>query len=125
MIVGSGLTEMTLVPAYLDDGVFHDYASCRLGRMYCASPARRLSIPMFWTPDAVSYLVQSVRQVAVAGIDRTKQSGSQIALVCATDTDLLRESGSQAMAILRSAGAVETHRVEYEDVVAIFYDFAK
>lgn len=122
IMVGSGLTEMWLVPAYLDDRVFHDYVSCRLGRMYCSSPAPRLSLPMRWTPESTAYFRRTLDRLA-RGKPPNKSSGHLVVLVCATDTDLLAASAEEAQDILRAAGAVHVSRVQYEDVDVQFYEF--
>jgi 4-amino-4-deoxy-L-arabinose transferase-like glycosyltransferase len=130
ILVGSGLTEMRLVPAYLDDAVFHDYVSCRLGRLYCTSAngrlavAQRLSLPMLWTPDAMRYFRRVFDRLA-RGEHLRRANGTDIALVCARDTDLLRATEQQAIALIELAGAVEANRVTYEDVVVIFFAWPK
>ena len=56
VLVGSGLTEMLMVPVYKYDRVFHDYVCCRLGRMYMIPKEQneepmRASLPRFWLPE--------------------------------------------------------------------------
>ncbi len=99
VLVGSGLAEMSLVPAYCHDGTFHDYVACRLGRMYLPGPTPRVGLPMFWDAETAAwYRAMLARSASSAG------GGAAVWLVCATDTDLLRASLKHARAVLEDAG---------------------
>ena len=125
VLVGSGLTEMTLVPAYYNNPKFQDYVCSRLGRMYQQRSAVRLSLPMFWPKDWVGFynfyeqasarVCKSARQVHGP---EAKKVGS-IWLIAATDTDLLRNSAARAQQLLESTGAIKLQRIERDHVLLV------
>jgi hypothetical protein len=127
VLVASGLTEMTLVPVYLDDPVFHDYVSCRLGRMYLKGFHTRLSLPMLpgsWDSETQRFYRQ---QIVSACHGKTWPNGTKsppggvIWLVAATDTDLLRDTAAEAESLLKTAGAIEIERSEGQAVTYVVY----
>lgn len=124
VLVSSGLAEMTLVPKYLDDPVFHDYVSCRLGRMYLVGGYERKSLPLFWTDDAHRFFRQAIaRACATPGesAGSSPESPGLIMLVAATDTELHRASAGHAQALLQAAGAKEQERVQRDGLTWIIY----
>ncbi len=115
VLVGSGLTEMWLVPAYADDPVFHDYVSCRLGRIYLGNDPSRLALPMRWTDKMPGFyrrqIAQACRPGNAAGADAPRHRDANVCVAVATDTDLLRESARRMMDVFADAGFIERHRV--------------
>jgi hypothetical protein len=132
VLVGSGLAEMSLVPVLRDDPVFHDYVSCRLGRMYLHAPVRRLSLPMFWPRDRIGqgldkyYRAELARVCAAIGRpyanETNRRAEPHIWLVAATDTDLLFASAQGARAVLQSAGAIEIWSRSYGGLDVVQYE---
>jgi 4-amino-4-deoxy-L-arabinose transferase-like glycosyltransferase len=127
VIVGSGLTEMNLIPAYLKDPVLHDYVSCRLGRMYLQGSHTRLSLPMLresWTSDVRRFYRHEIARACQGSNSpnstRSAPSGV-IWLITATDTDLLRATAAEAESVLRGAGAVEIERIEGQTLTQVLY----
>ncbi|MCA9050352.1 MAG: glycosyltransferase family 39 protein [Planctomycetaceae bacterium] len=49
VFVQSGLVESNLVPAFLNDDLFLEYAAARLGRFYAPSLHPRIGLPFLWT----------------------------------------------------------------------------
>lgn len=126
VLVSSGLAEMSLVPVYLHDPVFHDYVSCRLGRMYLMGSYQRLSVPLFWTDEARAFFREAIVRASEKRDDLTAVRTSrpvQIVFVFARDTDLLRASAEQAKVLLRAAGAKEFQQVDRSGLTWITYYF--
>ncbi len=124
VLVSSGLTEMSLVPGYLNDAVFHDYVSCRLGRMYLVGGYKRLSLPLFWTDEARRFFRQAILRAAEQSkspITNRTPTPPEIVLVVATDTDLLRASAEQAEALILATGAKESARINRPGMTYIIY----
>lgn len=134
LLVGSGLVEMSLVPRYPDDSVFHDYATCRFGRMYFANGnPPRMSLPMFWprpdSPKLSSAYLRAIARANAAARERDAAAESpapaRIFLVFATDTDLLRASAETMQAHLKTWGAVEQYRNgTFKDMEFVIYSIS-
>ncbi len=61
--VQSGLVESSLVPAYLSDPLFLEYAASRVSRFYVPAPHARLGLPYFWdeqTQHGYAELIESL-----------------------------------------------------------------
>jgi hypothetical protein len=125
ILVGSGLAEMSMVPLQLHDPVFHDYVSCRLGRMYLKEPIRRIGLPMFWPAgmqrDLVEFYRSEIARACGSGSagerasdDAAEGKPRTFWLVTATDTDLLIASAGHARAIVESLGAVPLWSATFE-----------
>ena len=122
VLVGSGLTEMTLVPVHASDAIFHDYVTCRLGRMYIRGEYRRLSLPMFWRPEVKGFYRREIARACAAANRESGQEPAKIWLVAATDTDLLRLSLAQTEALVRELGLKEYRRHNLETLCVVVYE---
>jgi 4-amino-4-deoxy-L-arabinose transferase-like glycosyltransferase len=131
VLVGSGLTEMSLVPSpmFLNDPIFHDYVCCRLGRMYLQAPFRRLSLAMFW-PQQLAKTLEGFYRGELARTCRMQSafersegpSPPAIWLVAATDTDVLADTARRARSMLESAGAVEIGSWGFDGLEVVRYE---
>jgi 4-amino-4-deoxy-L-arabinose transferase-like glycosyltransferase len=119
ILVGSGLTEMTLVPIYRDDPVFHDYVACRLGRMYVRDLRHeRVCLPMIWTPDMPAFYRSAVNRTRI----KLRTGGPvSVWVVCSTDTDLLRETARRAEILLLEMGGEPVRNESYDGVECVLY----
>ena len=92
--VQSGLVESSLVPAYLSDPLFMEYAASRVSRFYVPAPHARLALPYFWdeqTQRGYAELIESL-------------NAPVIWIACATDTDLNRSSLRGIQQLATTAG---------------------
>ncbi len=120
VFVGTGLTEMTLVPVYFGDPVFQDYATCRLSRIYFGQDAERLALPMSWTRDlALAYQ----RRPPATRSDQAAPAAAprSIWLIAATDTDRLVATAEQARRLIKSWGWLESSLDHHAGVLVARY----
>jgi hypothetical protein len=127
VLVGSGLTEMRLIPILLDDPILHDYVACRLGRMYLPTAVRRKSIPMHWPAEGSSLDVSKYYRAEIArtchgGYGPSSASKPKIWVVSATDTDVLSATSRRTQALLESVGATEVWRGGYVGLDVVQYE---
>lgn len=118
MLIGSGLTEMKLVPVYTRDPIFQDYVTCRLSRMYSTGHAARLAIPLFWTRELAASYERSSPPRPSTHRGRNLGKLPTICLVAAADTDVLLAAAERARWVVKSWGWVES-RFEHRDGVLV------
>jgi len=82
ILVQCGLVESSLVPAYLLDHTFMEYAACRVSKFYLPTAHPRVALPYFWD-EATQQFYQDYLET---------QSPPALWIACATDTDLNRGS---------------------------------
>jgi 4-amino-4-deoxy-L-arabinose transferase-like glycosyltransferase len=129
VIIGSGLTEMKLVPIFLDDVAFHDYVACRLGRMYLPGEFRRMSLPMFWPKEMRNTLTDfyrsEIRRTCCSARPSNAGSGNNavsIWLIAGTDTDVLANTAEVARSVLESSGLDEMEHQDLGGVLLVRYE---
>lgn len=100
IFVQSGLVESSLVPVFLSDPRFLEYAASRVSRFYVSAPHARLALPYFWDEQTQRGYAEFLESL----------EAPVIWIACATDTDLNRSSLGGIQQIATQAG----YRVDQE-----------